>query len=122
MVSRSFAATKSIMPPSANSASGKTSVAAGRLAGLRAVGRRVPGGDRGLRRRTGRRRSSVRSPISSSDDDAEHGRIVPCRNSVGPSIGDRVADRGVTVRGCRATGDRDDQPRRARRPSSDQLR
>ena len=38
MVSRSFAATKSIMPPSANSVSGKTSVRAGLRGGLPPVG------------------------------------------------------------------------------------
>ena len=112
MVSRSFAVTKSIMPPRRTAPAGRPRSAAGLAVSLLAVG--------GAARRDGGlgderdRRSSARSAISSSDTRPSTRRSSPCRNSAGPSTA--TAPPAVTALGVAARGRRRTSVRPARRP------
>ena len=106
MVSRSFAETKSIMPPSANSISGKTSVAAGSR-GLPPVGLAADG-DRGL---GDERTAALDRPLGDQQqrDDAQHDRACPAGTA--PARRSRARTSAVNARRplCRRIRTTDDQ-------------
>ena len=96
MVSRSLAATNSIMPPSANRVSGKTSVCTpARLSAARRSPR-LPT-VMAARATNATARSSDRSAISSSATMPSTGS-VPCRNRAGPSTATAPS---AVIRACR---------------------